>query len=384
MANAGSSSSRLRFKGHHNLRYRILLSILSQRPLLVTEIRANADNPGIKDFEVSFLRLIERLTNGTLVEINYTGTEIYVKPGMLLGGSVVHQCPESRAVGWFLEPCLVLGLFGKQDLKLTLRGVTSNDRDVSADTLRTSYLPHLSSFIPATVTVPLELRILKRGLLPGGGGEIVYSSPSIRAVKAGYDFTSPGSITKIRGLAHCVRVNPQFAQRLVNGAKEVLSPLCSDTRIYTDVYRGQESGKSPGYGLTLVASSTTQAVHSAEAVSAPTTAAPGQAGSITPAPQQTPEELGASAAFALLSQLDRGSCVDAGIEWMVCLLMALGSEDVGRVRLAGPFDPQLVLFLRDLKDILGVTMKIRPHEELKDVHLVSCVGIGFTNIAKKS
>lgn len=133
MANAGSSSSRLRFKGHHNLRYRILLSILSQRPLLVTEIRANADNPGIKDFEVSFLRLIERLTNGTLVEINYTGTEIYVKPGMLLGGSVVHQCPESRAVGWFLEPCLVLGLFGKQDLKLTLRGVTSNDRDVSVD-----------------------------------------------------------------------------------------------------------------------------------------------------------------------------------------------------------------------------------------------------------
>lgn len=124
-------SSVLRFTGHQNLRYRILLALLSQRAIHVSGIRADADNPGICDYEVSFLRLIERITNGTLVEINYTGTEIYVKPGMIMGGSHTHQCPDSRAVGWFLEPCLVLGLFGKQDLKLSLRGVTSSDRDVS-------------------------------------------------------------------------------------------------------------------------------------------------------------------------------------------------------------------------------------------------------------
>lgn len=226
---------------------------------------------------------------------------------------------------------------------------------------------------------------MKRGLLPGGGGEVVYSSPSIRAIKPGYNFVQPGSISKIRGLAHCVRVNPQFAQRLVNGAKEVLSPLCSDTRIYTDIYRGQESGKSPGFGITLVSTSTTQALQSTEVLSAPTSDSSSAHESATAAhSQRTPEEMGAEAAFALLERLQQSSCIDAGLEWMTCLLMALGSEDVGRVRLAGPFSQQFVLFLRDLKNILGVTMKIRSHEEQQDVYLLSCVGIGFTNIAKKS
>lgn len=214
--------------------------------------------------------------------------------------------------------------------------------------------------------------------------------PAIRSLKPGYNFISPGSVTKIRGIAHSVRVSPTFAQRLVNGAKEVLSPLCSDTRIYTDVYRGNESGKSPGYGLTLVSTSTTSALHSAEALSRPASdsSSDGQ-----DQEQRTPEELGAQAAYELLSSISDGSCVDKGMEWLACLCMALGSEDVGRVRVTGPLDPLLVQFLRDLKDFFGVTMKVRPLRELpsnadvevpEEALVLSCVGMGYANIAKKT
>lgn len=124
-------SKAIRLKGHQNFRYRIMKSILASRAIHITEIRSNSENPGIKDFEVSFLRLVERLTNGTLVEISYTGTEVYLRPGLVIGGKVSHDCPNSRSVGWFLEPLLVLGLFGKQPLNITLKGITSNTRDVS-------------------------------------------------------------------------------------------------------------------------------------------------------------------------------------------------------------------------------------------------------------
>lgn len=124
-------SKALRLTGHHNFRYRIMLSLLSQRAIHISEIRSNSEDPGIKDFEVNFLRLIERITNGTLVEISYTGTEVYLRPGMIIGGKISHECPTSRGVGWFLEPLLVLGLFGKQPLNITLKGITSNTRDVS-------------------------------------------------------------------------------------------------------------------------------------------------------------------------------------------------------------------------------------------------------------
>ena len=87
--------------------------------------------------------------------------------------------------------------------------------------------------------------------------------------------------------------------------------------------------RSPGFGITLVSSSTTAALHSSEAISS---AASDDKDNIP----QTPEELGASAAFALLANVQKSSCIDEGMEWLACLLMALGSEDVGRVRLAGP------------------------------------------------
>ena len=133
MANPpGTAPSRaIRFTGHSNFRYRLLLSVLSQRSVHISEIRSNSENPGIRDHEVSFLRLLERVTNGTVVEINYTGTEVYMRPGLVTGGSITHQCPDSRAVGWFMEPMLLLGLFGKQELRLTLKGITSSPRDVS-------------------------------------------------------------------------------------------------------------------------------------------------------------------------------------------------------------------------------------------------------------
>jgi hypothetical protein len=110
-----------------------------------------------KEHEVSFLRLLEKITNGTNVEISYTGTSILFSPGTLTGGSVQHTCPTRRSIGWYLEPILAIAPFCKKELGLTLRGVTTDGKDASADTLRTSFLPHLAIFLESPEG--LELRV---------------------------------------------------------------------------------------------------------------------------------------------------------------------------------------------------------------------------------
>ena len=59
------------------------------------------------------------------------GTAILLKPGIIAGGSVTHDCPVSRSIGYFLEPVVMLAPFAKKPLSLTLRGITSDDRDLS-------------------------------------------------------------------------------------------------------------------------------------------------------------------------------------------------------------------------------------------------------------
>ena len=45
------------------------------------------------DFEASFLRLIEKITNGCGIKINETGTKVSYKPGVLVGGiGHSHDC----------------------------------------------------------------------------------------------------------------------------------------------------------------------------------------------------------------------------------------------------------------------------------------------------
>lgn len=52
------------------------------------------------------------------------GTKLKYKPGIVMGGRhLVHDCGTSRSIGYFLEPLIVLGLFGKKPLTIRLRGI---------------------------------------------------------------------------------------------------------------------------------------------------------------------------------------------------------------------------------------------------------------------
>ena len=84
------------------------------------------------------------------------GTSVLVKPGVIAGGSITHDCPLSRSVGYFLEPLIMIAPFAKKPLNLTLRGITTDDRDLSVDLIRTVTLPHLQLF---GIEEGLELRV---------------------------------------------------------------------------------------------------------------------------------------------------------------------------------------------------------------------------------
>lgn len=42
---------------------------------------------------------------------------------------------------------------------------------------------------------------------------------------------------------HAVRVTPQFSNRMIDSARSVLNRYIPDIYLYSDVYKGEESGK---------------------------------------------------------------------------------------------------------------------------------------------
>ena len=76
--------------------------MLSCRRLVISKIRENDRMPGIKDYEASFLRLLEKLVNGASFHINDTGTRVAITPGLVTGGEIQHDCGTSRGAFAFL------------------------------------------------------------------------------------------------------------------------------------------------------------------------------------------------------------------------------------------------------------------------------------------
>ena len=137
----------LKFRGCAQFRQRLVLATLAGRRLRVDGIRdRDPEAPGMRDFEASFLRLLDKLTNGCRIEINETGTSLRYTPGVIVGGALEHDCGSGRAMGWFVEGVLPLLPFAKKPTTLALSGITNDDLDISVDLLRTVTLPTLVHF----------------------------------------------------------------------------------------------------------------------------------------------------------------------------------------------------------------------------------------------
>ncbi len=82
------------------------------------------------------MRMIQLISNGAKFEINKTGTQIKYYPGIIvngLGEQLEFYCGNQRGVTYYLEYLLILGIFGKQGLKIKLRGITNDETDYSVD-----------------------------------------------------------------------------------------------------------------------------------------------------------------------------------------------------------------------------------------------------------
>jgi len=382
-----SGGAPVRYKGSNFLRQRLVLATVSGRPVTITDIRVHDEEPGLRDFEASFVRLLDKICDGSDIQIDETGTSLRYRPGQIVGGEgIVHTCPPSRGIVYFLEGLLLLAPLAKQPMSVRLKGVTNGGPDPSCDTFRTATLPLLSRF---GISEQLTFKVLRRGAQPGGGGEVQFSCPILKAIQP-VDILDEGKVKRVRGVAYTARVSPQFAARMVDAARGVLNDFLPDVWIYTDHSKGNMCGDSPGYGISLVAETITRCLKSADATAVirPDGEGPveeeGQAGE-KPADLATPEGVGEAAARRLLAEIDLDGAVDIAHQSMVIYFLSLGEETKpGRVRLS-KLSPAAVQMLRHIRDFLGVVFQIKEdHHGESNTVVLSCLGAGITNTARRT
>ncbi|KJZ72652.1 hypothetical protein HIM_08011 [Hirsutella minnesotensis 3608] len=393
----------LRFTGHRHFSRRLTIATLTGRPIHISKIRSTSPtNPGLAPHEVSFLRLLEAVTNGSSMQISYTGTTITYHPGLIAGtiagqgateGDVIlHNIPDTctRGVTYFLLPLCLLAPFSKAHMNVRFSGpgvITSATEtgDVSVDTFRTAILPLFGLFgIPPA---RIEIRVLQRSCAgPGGRGgggcvELRFAS-QVRLPKTLHLNRSPGRIKRIRGVAYCTGVSASNNARMIHAAREVLNPFSADIHVAAQYDQaplvptdkaGSKRRLGIGFGLSLVAESSSVGVlYSADVV-------------VPPSGGVVPEDIGKRCAHQLLESIARGGCVSQESANAMLILMAMGSEDIGRLRIGKEVigTEDLVALARDLKTFGASSWGLRDVEDESGDIIVSVKGTGVGNVGRK-
>ncbi|KAK4698179.1 hypothetical protein P7C71_g47, partial [Lecanoromycetidae sp. Uapishka_2] len=161
--------------------------------------------------------------------------------------------------------------------------------------------------------------------------------------------------------------------------------MTGDTYIFSDVSsapyipsaeKSMSSGKKKtgvGFGLSLVAESSTGSLYSADLASPPS-------GGIAP------EDIGRQCAYQLLEAVSLGGAVSLTAASTVLTLMAMGSEDVGRLQLGCDVlgSESLIGLARDLKAFGASGWGVREATTGQEREVVlSVVGRGVGNVGRK-
>jgi RNA 3'-terminal phosphate cyclase-like protein len=381
------------YEGSHHIKQRLILATISGKAIRITDIRKGTN--GIQEFEVNLIRLVDKLTNGTQIKLHPSGNELEFTPGILYGGKIEHQCCNEKSIGtvdmkflliiiylnsvcflgYYLDVLIAFGPFCKYPIDANLKGVTNSNENPSVDHIKSSAFNVMKRFIVEEES--FEIKIIKRGLMPSGGGEIIFKMSPVKKLKT-LQLSKTGMVKRIRGVVYSSKVSPTFTNRTVESSKGIMLNFLPDIYIHTDLNKGKLSGLSPGFGLLLTAESTENVIYSAELVAT--------------SQGILPEDIGKECANKLLDEIYRGGCCDSTFQWILMLYMALGPKSVSKV-VIGALSQYSISFLQMLKEFFGITFKIdKDNRDSDDVDtaegaspkvVLTCVGIGYTNISKR-
>ncbi|KNA20270.1 hypothetical protein SOVF_053870 [Spinacia oleracea] len=189
-------------------------------------------------------------------------------------------------------------------------------------------------------------------------------------------------VKRIRGVSFSTRVSAQFENAIIHAARGIFNRLLPDVHIFTDHKAGAQAGNSPGFGISLVAETTSGCYISVDTtISYPRKEETAEIEDDERADLKPPADVGVEIASALLGEIEQGGVVDSTHQGLLYILCALCPQDVSKIRV-GKLSPYGIEALRLIKEFLSVTFAIKPDPSTGTV-ILKCVGCGLKNLSRK-
>src|SRR3989344_4897489 len=220
------------------VRVALALSTLTGREFKVINIRANREVSGLKAQHLESIRALKEICNAETNEISIGSKELWYKPGRIKGGKYKIDIGTAGSISLLLQAIILPSLFAPKKVSLEIKGGTCGKWQASVDYLQNVLIPQLKRF------AKIELKIIKRGYYPKGGGEVVldispkHIYPFEEKTILLIELTETGKLEQIKGIVNISAelAEKEVAERIQKAATKKLEKLNVPISIREEYY----------------------------------------------------------------------------------------------------------------------------------------------------
>jgi RNA 3'-phosphate cyclase len=319
------------------LRTALALSTVSRQPIHIYNIRAKRAKPGLAPQHMQGVKALAELTNAKVEGLSLGSTKLKFEPSTMEGGKFRVDIGTAGSTTLILQILMPAAAFAKRSVEVEITGGTDNPLAPPIDFLKNVTLPTLRK-----MGYRGEVECLRRGHYPRGGGIVRARIEPIQRLKA-IELVEPGKVTRISGIAHCVKLPEHIATRMAHAASIALIKAgYSKVNVKAESYEpSRDPHLGPGTGITLWAETERGAILGASSLGRPGKPA---------------EQVGREAAESLVKQLRTGCAVDRHLTDQLIPYMALaeGTSEMTSAELTSHALTNIAL----VENMLGVKFEV--------------------------
>ena len=207
--------------GGQILRTAISLSVVTQKPCRVFNIRKKRPNPGLAHQHLLTLKALGQLCNGKLEGVFLGSQEIKFYPGSIFQNQISINIPTAGSITLILQALIPPGLSSPNPIVISFDGGATDT--FFSPTL--DYFQYIFLRILEKMGVKAEIKVIKRGFYPEGGAKLeIKILPSLIKPISLIERGTLKKVSIISGASENLK-KKRVAERQISGAKQILGKL---------------------------------------------------------------------------------------------------------------------------------------------------------------
>ncbi len=206
--------------GGQILRTAVALSCVSGTPVKIINIRAKRPKPGLKKQHITSIMAAARLCRAEVEGVELGSREVIFRPGSIAGGNHFFNVGTAGSVTLVLQTISPIMAYSPTPVKVVIRGGTDVPWSPPIDYFINVFTPYLRM-----MGYELSIKLVRRGHYPRGGGEVIAEVRSPPRELESLRIARRGSVKRIEGISHCVRLPKHVAERQARSAERRLREL---------------------------------------------------------------------------------------------------------------------------------------------------------------